>query len=146
MERMHRCSNVCLTIPIFIKCKILSCHFLTHRLFNCCLIFQFLVSLFPMHFPFNNRFIFSSFYLFSRSIFKDAKKYAEELNIECDFDDGETILRNGNKEMRVSGKEPHNVNSIINKGNTDRHMRDTQKTALGWEICDSTLELSSNIK
>ena len=28
-----------------------------------------------------------------RSIFKDAKKYAEELNIECDFDDGETILR-----------------------------------------------------
>ena len=61
-----------------------------------------------------------------RSIFKDAKKYAEQLNIECDFDDGETILRNGDKEMRGSGKEPYKVKSIINKANTDRHMRDTQ--------------------
>ena len=62
-----------------------------------------------------------------RSIFKDAKKYAVELSIECDFDDGETILRNGDKEMRISDKEPHKVKSIINKANTDRHMRDTQK-------------------
>ena len=62
-----------------------------------------------------------------RSIFKDAKKYAEELNIECDFEDGETILRNGDKEMRVSGKEPYKVKSIIDKANSDRHMRDTQR-------------------
>ena len=61
------------------------------------------------------------------SLFKDAKKYAEELSIECDFDDGETILSNGDKEMRVSGKEPYKVKSIINKANTDKHMRDTQK-------------------
>ena len=62
-----------------------------------------------------------------RSIFKDARKYAEELSIECDFDDGETILRHGDKEMRVSGKELYKVKSIIKKANTDRHMRDTQK-------------------
>ena len=32
-------------------------------------------------------------------------------------------MRNGDKEMRVSGKEPYKVKSIINKANTDRHMR-----------------------
>ena len=29
--------------------------------------------------------------------------------------------------MRVSGKEPYKVKSIIDKANSDRHMRDTQK-------------------
>ena len=47
--------------------------------------------------------------------------------MECDFDDSGTILRNGDKEMHVSGKESHKVKNIINKVSTDRQMRDIQK-------------------
>ena len=60
------------------------------------------------------------------SIFKDAKKYSDELNVECEFDDGATIVRNSDKEIRVSDKEPQKVKSIINKANTDRYMKDVQ--------------------
>ena len=61
-----------------------------------------------------------------RSIFKDAKKYSYELNIECEFDDGATILRSSDKEIRVWDKEPQKVKNIINKANTDRYMKDVQ--------------------
>ena len=40
-----------------------------------------------------------------RSIFKDAKKYSDELNMECEFDDGATILRSSDKEIHVSDIE-----------------------------------------
>ena len=40
-----------------------------------------------------------------RSIFKDAKKYSDELNIECELDDGATILRSSDKEIHVSDTE-----------------------------------------
>ena len=61
-----------------------------------------------------------------RSIFKEAKKYAEELSVGCEFDDSAAILRNGDKEMRGSDKEPQKLKSIINKANTNRHMEDRQ--------------------
>ena len=48
-----------------------------------------------------------------RSILKDAKKYSDELNIECEFDDGAAILRSSDKEIRVSDKEPQKVKNII---------------------------------
>ena len=61
-----------------------------------------------------------------RSIFQDAKKYSDELNIECEFDDGATILKSSDKEIHASNKELQKVKSIINKANTDRQMKDVQ--------------------
>ena len=61
-----------------------------------------------------------------RSIFKDAKKYSDELNTECEFEDGATILRSSDKETSVSNKEPQKVKNIINKANTNRYMKDVQ--------------------
>ena len=46
---------------------------------------------------------------------KDAKKYSDELNMECEFDDGTTVLRSSDKEIRVSDKELQKVKNIIDK-------------------------------
>ena len=61
-----------------------------------------------------------------RSIFQDVKKYSDELNIECEFDDGATILRSSDKEIRVIDKELQKLKNIRNKVNTDRFMKDVQ--------------------
>ena len=50
----------------------------------------------------------------------------DELNIECEFDDGAIVLGSSDKEICVSDKEPLKVKNIINKANTDRYMKDVQ--------------------
>ena len=61
-----------------------------------------------------------------RFTFKDAKTYAEELSIECDFNDSGAILRTGDKEMRVRDKELRESKEHYKQVNTDRHMKNMQ--------------------
>ena len=68
----------------------------------------------------------------SRFIFKDAKTNAEELSIECDFNDSGTILRTGDKEMRVRDKELRESKEHYKQGeHRQTHERYAKPEALG---------------
>ena len=62
-----------------------------------------------------------------RSIFKDAKKYAEDLSIECSFNNNETVLKINEKEVRTNSAEPQKVKNIIHIANVHKHKKDLQQ-------------------
>ena len=50
-----------------------------------------------------------------RSVFKDAKRYAEELELNCHFEDGTTVLEGTDNVIIVNVKEPRKRKQIIHK-------------------------------
>ena len=50
-----------------------------------------------------------------KSVFKDSKRYIEELQLVCQFNDGATLIRQADQVVRVYGKEPKNIKEILRK-------------------------------
>ena len=44
-----------------------------------------------------------------KSVFKDSKRYVEELHLDCQFNDGATLIGKANQVVTVNGKEPKNI-------------------------------------
>ena len=51
-----------------------------------------------------------------KSVFKDSNRYIEDLQLDCQFDDGATlIIGQADQVVTVNGKEPKNIKEILRK-------------------------------
>lgn len=50
-----------------------------------------------------------------KSIFKDSKSYIEELQFDCQFNDGDTLIELAYQVVTINGKELHNIKEILRK-------------------------------
>ena len=74
-----------------------------------------------------------------KSVFKDSERYIEELQLDCQFNDGATLT--GQADQVVMVKNPKTSKKSYEKRPS---RREDHGTALGWKICNSALERPGN--
>ena len=62
-----------------------------------------------------------------RSVFKDGKRYAEELELNCYFEDGATVLEGTDNATIVNEKEPKKIKQIIHKASMKKRKNEVMK-------------------
>ena len=50
-----------------------------------------------------------------KSVLKDSKKYIEELQLDCQFNDRATLIRQMDQVVTINGKEPKKIKEILRK-------------------------------
>ena len=48
-----------------------------------------------------------------KSVFKDSKRYIEEIQLDCQFNDGAALIGQANQVVTVHGKGPKNIKAIL---------------------------------
>ena len=59
-----------------------------------------------------------------KSVFKDARRYAEELQLDCQFNEEATVISHADQVTVISTKEPRNIKEILRK--TTKEKRRTE--------------------
>ena len=67
-----------------------------------------------------------------KSEFKDARRYAEELQLDCQFNEEATVISHADQITVISTKEPQNIREILRK--TTKEKRRTEVMEQPWVV------------
>ena len=65
-----------------------------------------------------------------KSVFKDAKRYADELQLSCHFNEEATVITHDDQVTVVGTKEPRSIKEILRK--TTQQKRKTEVMQQPW--------------